>query len=57
MTGTKVVVTQASWDNGHTEYRVVTDEPSAAYVAWVEAMLGTEVDGEREYEYDEGIAP
>lgn len=50
-------MTQASWDNGHTEYRVVTDEPSAAYVAWVEAMLGTEVDGEREYEYDEGIAP
>ena len=57
--GTPVTVVQATWSNGYTEDRVrLADEPSTAYLAWVEAMLGdTDECGDREYSYDEGIAP
>lgn len=56
--GTPVVVTEARWSNGQTEYRYEVGEPSAAYLTWRDEMLGaTNADGEREYGYDEGIAP
>lgn len=56
--GTPVIVTEARWSDGQAEYRFETGEPSQAYLAWVDDMLGaTGEDGEREYGYDEGIAP
>lgn len=56
--GTPVVVTQARWSNGMSEYRYEVGEPSEAYLAWRDEMHGaTGEDGEREYGYDEGIAP
>lgn len=55
---TPVVVKLASWSDGLTEWRVETGAPSQAYLDWVERQLGeTGADGEREYSYDEGIAP
>ena len=58
--GTPIVVVEAKWDNGHTEYRISTSkETSQEYRDWVQSMLG-EVDSETEeteYEYDQGIAP
>jgi hypothetical protein len=59
--GTPVIVKQARWDRGggdtEEDFRVQTGEPSKAYLDWVEEMLGDEVDGEREYDYETGIAP
>lgn len=62
--GTPVLVQEARWGpsdkypNGLREYRIKTGEPSPAYLAWVEAMMGdTDEDGDREYDYDAGIAP
>ena len=58
LNGTPVIVSQASWDNGQTEYRIDLADPSPEYLAWVEKMLGDEdEDGEREYEYSTGCAP
>ncbi len=57
--GTEVIVKEARWANGNTEYRVTLAEPSEAYKAWVIEMKG-EWDAENEeyeYNYDEGIAP
>lgn len=55
--GTQVIVELAIWDNGHSEYRICTEEPaSSAYNEWVKEMLGEEIDGEYEYEYDTGCA-
>lgn len=50
--GTKVIIKQASWDNGQIEWRIQTGEPSKKYLKWVKDIC---MDGE--YEYDEGIAP
>jgi hypothetical protein len=56
--GTPVMVSLAKWDNGHEEERFNTGQPSADYLGWVEMMRGkTDENGEREYSYDEGIAP
>jgi hypothetical protein len=56
--GTIVNVSMAKWEDGTEEERFETGEPSKDYLAWVEKMLGaTDVDGDREYSYDEGIAP
>lgn len=59
--GTPVLVKEARWhpEGGEitTEYRFKTGEPSAAYEAWVQEMLGEEDDGEHEYDYDVGIPP
>jgi hypothetical protein len=57
--GTPVLVSLAKWDNGDEEERFETaDPPSAEYLAWVDDHRGaTDEDGEREYSYDEGIAP
>jgi len=50
LNGTKVIVTEASWDNGYTEYRFrLSDEECVQYNAWVQ-RTGAE-------EYDTGIAP
>lgn len=56
--GTKVIVKEAAWENGHKEYRFSLGKPSKKYLKWVEEMKG-EVDenGDYEYSYDEGIAP
>lgn len=56
--GTPVIVTQASWANGETEFRYQVAEPTAQYWTWRDALQGaTDVDGNREYSYEEGIAP
>ena len=54
-----MIITEARWDNGTTELRVSTGEPSQAYLDWVLEMKGeyNEEDEEYTYEYDEGIAP
>jgi hypothetical protein len=57
--GTPVVVRQARWANGHTEYRFSTAEPSEAYQAWVRDAKGSwdEEGASFEYDWDEGVAP
>ena len=59
LNGTPMVITEARWDNGHTELRISTDEPSQGYLDWVLEMKGAwdEENEEYEYGYDEGIAP
>lgn len=54
--GTAVVVKEARWANGHSEYRITLEEPSQEYLEWVAFMRKDTEDGE-EYEYDEGLAP
>lgn len=57
--GTKVIISEASWGNGHREYRFrVSDKLSPKYLTWRTKMLG-EIDqnGDAEYGYEEGIAP
>ena len=54
--GTPVIVKEARWSNGHSEYRVTLGEPSLEYLNWANFMRKDPDDGE-EYEYDEGIAP
>jgi hypothetical protein len=53
--GTSVIISQASWSNGSSEWRITLDEPSQVYTDWVQKMRFDE-DGE-EYSYDEGEAP
>lgn len=55
--GTPVIVETAKWDNGLEEDRFWTGDPSEEYLLWVKEMIGEKVDGEYEYDYDEGIAP
>lgn len=56
--GTPIEIKLAKWDDGTEEYRVNLLEPSKEYLDWVEEMLGEDYgEGEREYDYDEGIAP
>lgn len=56
--GSPVIVKKAKWDNGFEEYRVRLDEPSNKYIHWVNSMIGdTDKNDQREYSYDEGIAP
>lgn len=55
--GTPMVVQKATWDNHEPKYCFTTGEPSMEYKAWVRDMLGEQVDGEFEYDYDKGIAP
>lgn len=55
---TPVKVVEAKWDDGQSEYRFSTGEPSEEYKSWVESMLGEkDADGNYEYDYDNGIAP
>lgn len=56
--GTPVISSVAQWDNGKSEVRYETGDPSAQYHEWVAKMRGKwdpEYE-EYEYEYDEGIA-
>ena len=54
--GTPVIVERASWDNGHTELRFSTGEPTKEYHDWVVKLKSGE-DGPDTYSYDVGIAP
>ena len=55
--GTPVVVTEARWADGRSDYRYSTGAPSEAYLAWREDMRDPDETGEPQYGYDEGIAP
>ena len=57
--GTPMIITQARWSNGYSDYRFRTGEPSQAYLDWVIDMKGNwdEESEEFEYGYDEGCAP
>jgi hypothetical protein len=60
--GTKVIVEEERWENDDgsilRELRFWTDENTTPqYKRWVQKMLGDELDGEFEYDYDKGIAP
>jgi len=56
--GTPVIVTEARWSNGASEYRYDLGQPSPAYLDWREEMLERDESGEPQYDYyDEGIAP
>lgn len=64
LNGTPVLVFERKWGpseeypDGLIEFDFETGEPSEQYLVWVQDMLGTnDDDGEREYDYDEGIAP
>jgi hypothetical protein len=54
---TPVIVSLASWDNGHTELRFVTGEASQKYHDWVREMVTDEDGTVYEDMYDVGIAP
>lgn len=53
---TPVIVTEARWENGTTEIRFRTGEPSVRYLEWVRKCKDGE-DGPDTYSYDCGIAP
>ena len=62
--GTPVVVEARRWGpsdeypEGLEEFQFSTGKPSDQYLAWVEVMLGdTDEYGDRDYDYDVGIAP
>lgn len=56
--GTSVIVKEAKWDNGNSEYRISLTKPSQDYLDWVAEMLGEQdEDGGYEYDYDEGSPP
>jgi hypothetical protein len=52
--GTPVIVKEARWGNGLTEFRPRLDEASDEYFTWVEEMKGE--DGE-ECDYSIGVPP
>jgi len=53
---TPIIMTIASWENGHTEERFVLDDATTEYHEWVGKCKDGE-DGPETYGYDEGIAP
>lgn len=54
--GSEIILKQASWDNGETNWRVSLGEPTEIYKQWVIDMKNGE-DGPETYSYDCGIAP
>jgi hypothetical protein len=56
LAGTPVIISEAKWENGHSELRFRLDEPSQSYINWV-AQIRNGEDGPDTYEYDVGIAP
>ena len=57
--GSPIEIKEASWSNGHKEYRVNVKEESQEYKDWVQEMKGewNEEYEEYDYSYDKGIAP
>lgn len=56
--GTKVVVKEAAWADGTTEFRYdVSEITSMEYNEWRQVMSGQTVNHETEYNYDEGVCP
>ena len=56
--GTPVTVKTAAWANGQTEDRYsVSKTTSFEYNEWRESMRGEIVDGEYEYDYEQGSPP
>lgn len=55
--GTPIEIVQAAWDDGSTEWRMTTGEPSEAYLEWVKMMKDEDENGDEQYSYDEGRAP
>ncbi len=55
--GTPVIVECALWSDGQAEDRVWLGDPSTEYIMWRDTILGGHNGDEREYDYDEGIAP
>jgi methyltransferase-like protein len=49
--GTEVMIEEARWGNGQTEYRVSLKEPSEKYKERIQAVCGDD------YEWNCGIAP
>ena len=54
--GTPIIIYEAKWSNGQSEFRIRTGEPSKEYLDWVCEMCDGE-DGPETYDYDKGIAP
>jgi len=54
--GGEVTVTEARWENGHTEYRFHM-KSNKAYDKWVEDYEERDENGEVQYFYDTGFAP
>lgn len=50
--GTNVIVKEARWSDGFSEYRIELDEPSEEYEEFIE-----EYENDGEYSWDTGIAP
>lgn len=53
---TEIIIKQASWDNGHKEYRFSLGEPTKQYWDWVKYVKSDE-EGEDAFDYEFGIAP
>lgn len=56
LNGTPVIVTEARWDNGLSEFSINTGTPSEEYFKWV-AFVKDGEDGPDTYGYSEGIPP
>jgi hypothetical protein len=56
LNGTEVIVKEAKWNNGHSEYRVSLSKKSPEYKQWVKDLCDGE-DGPNTYGYNKGIAP
>jgi len=54
--GVEIIIKQASWSNGQTEWRISLGDENDPYKKWVHQMKVNE-DGEEEYDYDTGVAP
>lgn len=57
--GTPIIVKEAKWKDGNSEYRIKTGKPSDEYDKWVEEDCrgGKDEDGNYEYDYDVGSPP
>ena len=50
--GTQVIVKEARWTNGESEYRLQLADPTPEYNAWVDEMRGEYDEEYEEYEYE-----
>ncbi len=56
LNGTLIVVVEARWDDGTTNFRITTGAPSDDYLNWVATQQCGDA-GPTTYDWDEGIAP